>query len=117
MFDAAKIEELTARKRLLVAESNLTRRSVIAEFGRLRTGVMEVEAALRTGNRVSRMLMMGTSMLTGLLTGKKENAQGGWFNKILIGVQWLTRMKGLLGMLRTSRQPKTETESNGPAEG
>jgi len=117
MFDAAKIEELTARKRLLVAESNLTRSAVIAEFGRLRTGVMEVEAALRTGNRVSQILMMGTSVLTGLLTGKKQNAEGGWFHKLVTGFQWVTRMKGLLGMLRASRQPTSEPESNGPAEG
>ncbi len=108
MLNTAEIKELSAQKRLLVAESELNRHALKNEFGRLRSAAGNLPDLLQPGR--SSMLLLAP--LAGFVMSSVGKPFKGLLKKAVVAWQLFRVVKRLLSALST-RTPAVE-ESNPP---
>jgi hypothetical protein len=112
MFNAAEIEELAARKRLLATESDLNRQALRMEMERVRASAAKVEKIFRFG-RSAYPVVLAASPLAGYFFASKAGPAKGILKSALWGWQIVRRLKPFWDKWRTS---KSSAESPPEAE-
>ena len=112
MFNTAKIAELNARKRLLVAESELNRQNLLAELNSFRGVASQIERLTQATGSWSKLLLLMGSLVGGVLLTPKSDGKRGWLAKALFGLRIVKRLKRLWGVFR----PRTAAKYPDPHE-
>lgn len=110
MFDAAEIEELARRKRLLLAESELNRQALKVEWCQIQTSLAGVTGMVQTGSSVWRLLALAAP-LAGFFVSKKSGKWRGLLKAALAGWQVFNRIQPLWASLK---QKKHAAENEPP---
>lgn len=102
MFNAAEIEQLSARKRLLAAESDLNRQALRMELGQFRASVAKVEKVIRFG-RSAYPVVLAASPLAGYFFASKAGPTKSILKSALWGWQLVRRLKPFWDKWRASK--------------
>jgi len=107
MFEPAEVEELAARKRLLVAESDLNREALKLEFSRVRASTAKVEQIFRFG-KSTYPIVLATAPIAGYFLAGKAGAATRILKSAVWGWQVVQRLKPLWDKWRQSKsaEPK-----------
>ncbi len=122
MFDAAEMNELAARKRLLAAESELNRQTLRLEFSRMRASVAGVTDLVQSGRSVWRVLAVAAP-LAGLLGSRKNGRWRALARAVLAGWQVFKRIQPIWTAFRAGlqtgqkRHPPASAEPGAPDTG
>jgi hypothetical protein len=114
VFEAAQLRELAARKRLLVAESELNRHLLAIELARIRPFAARIEAISRFGRSVPLILAAALAVAGGFFLAK-PNSLRGLISKALIAWQFFNRLKPIWKRWQ-SRRGKPPPEARSEAE-
>jgi hypothetical protein len=109
VFETARVKELAARKRLLVAESEVNRRLLAVELARLQPAVAQAEKAASIGRAVSPILLTVAAVAGGFLL-TKGNSLKGLGAKALVGWQLFKRLKPLWDRWRAGKGEAEQTD-------
>ncbi len=112
MFETARVKELAARKRLLVAESEVNRRLLAVELSRLQPAVEQAEQAFSYGRVVSPLVLTVAAVAGGFLLTKGKSLKG-LTAKALVGWQLFKRLKPLWDRWRAGAAEAPPSQSDG----
>jgi len=115
MFDAAEMNELAARKRLLTSESELNRQTLRLEFSRMRAYVAGVTDWVHSGRSVWRVLALAAP-LAGLLGFRKNGKWRALARAALTGWQVFQRFQPIWTAFRAGLQAGQKRHPPAPAE-
>lgn len=104
MFDAAEIDELARRKRLLLAESELNRQALKVEWCEIQTSLAGVTGIVQTGSSVWRLLALATP-LASLFVSRRSGKWSSLLKAALAGWQVFNRIQPLWAALKPRREP------------
>jgi len=107
MFNPAEVEELAARKRLLVAESDLNREALKLELSRLRASAAKVEQVFSIG-KSAYPLVLATAPLAGYFFASKKGPVTNIFKSAVWGWQVVRKLKPLWDKWRHSKSPEQD---------
>jgi hypothetical protein len=102
MFNAAEVEELAERKRLLAAESDLNRQALMSELSHLRASAEKVERVFRLG-RSAYPLVLATAPLAGYFLSSKSGPVTKILKSAVWGWQVVQRLKPFWDKWRRSK--------------
>ncbi len=108
MFNTTEIEELADRKRLLVAESELHRQTLVTEYARLQNSIVGMQAVVESGNSVYRIASSIASLVGGLFLERKKENGSGWLKTALFGWQMAARLKPFWTAFRRGQRTGSE---------
>ncbi len=103
MPDSAKIEDLAARKRLLVAECEAHRHAFNVELAQFQTSVAVLGQPMKSALSISRLAVLAAPVAAFLL-GRRKSRSGGVVKIGLIGWQLFRRVKPLWEQFRNRRR-------------
>jgi hypothetical protein len=104
--DAAKVDDLAARKRLLVAECESHRRAFGLELARLQSSIDALARPVKSALSVSRLLVLAAP-IAGYALGRRKRRSRGWFKMGLAGWQLFRRFQPLWQKFRRRRHNDT----------
>jgi hypothetical protein len=107
MFNAAEIEELAARKRLLAAESDLNRRALLTEVSRLRASAEKMQRVFRLG-KTAYPVMLATAPLAGYFLASKTGPIMKIVKSAVWGWQMLQRVKPFWDKWRHTKRAESD---------
>jgi hypothetical protein len=107
MFNAAEIENLAARKRLLAAESDLNRQALLAEASRLRASAGKMQRVFRFG-KTAYPVMLATAPLAGYFLASKTGPVMKIVKSAVWGWQMLQRVKPFWDKWRHSKGAESD---------
>jgi len=103
VLNAAGVEELAARKRLLVAECESHRRALNLELAEFQATVDATVHPLKSALSISRVLVMAAP-LAGLVLGRAAGRSRGWLKMSLVGWQVFRRIQSAWAGFRKRRE-------------
>src|SRR5262249_35710362 len=107
MFNSAEIEELTSKKRLLAAESDLNRQELMLELSRMRGSAAKFEKVVRFG-RTAYPAMLVAAPLAGYFFANKAGPAKNILKSAVWGWQLIQRLKPLWDSWRDSKSSDEE---------
>jgi hypothetical protein len=107
MFNAAEVEELAARKRLLAAESDLNRQALLSELSRFRASADKIERVFRFG-KSAYPLVLATAPLAGYFLASKTGPVTKILKSAVWGWQLVQRFKPFWDKWRQSKAEEPE---------
>ena len=105
MLNAAGIEALSARKRLLVAECESHRRAFTQELAQFQSSTAALTQPIRSALSVSRVLALAAPF-AGFALGRRKARSKGWWKMGLIGWQLIRRVQPLWTQFRKRRRDR-----------
>jgi hypothetical protein len=100
MLRTAEVNELAARKRLLVMESELNRRALQHETARIQENLARWKENTLGAGRVAYPWLLAAAPVAGWFVTRKAGRVTGFISKALIGWRLIRRLKPLLSALR-----------------
>jgi hypothetical protein len=107
MFNAAEVEELAARKRLLAAESDLNRQALLSELSRMRATAEKIERVFRIG-KSAYPVVLATAPLAGYFLASKTGPVTKILKSAVWGWQLVHRFKPFWDKWRQSKSAEPE---------
>ena len=104
MFNPAEVEELSARKRLLAAESDLNRQALLLELSRLRASAAKVEQVFRLG-KSAYPVVLATAPLAGYIFASKAGPAAKLLKSAVWGWQVVQKLKPFWDKWRRPKTP------------
>lgn len=102
MPDSAKVDDLAARKRLLVAECESHRRAFGLELAQLQSSIATLTQPVKSALSLSRLLVLAAP-IAGYALGRRKGRSRGWFKMGFAGWQLFRRFKALWQQFRRRR--------------
>ena len=107
MFNAAEVEELAERKRLLAAESELNRQALLSELSRMRASAEKIERVFRLG-KSAYPLVLATAPLAGYFLASKTGPVTKILKSAVWGWQLVQRLKPFWDKWRRSKSDEPD---------
>ena len=107
MLGPAQIENLVARKRLLVAECDAHRRAFALELAQVQASAAVWAHPFRSLMSVSRLFVLAAP-IAGFVLGRRKRPSGGWLKMGLVGWQMFRGFQPLWARFRTRRDDRRQ---------
>ena len=110
MYRILPVNEFAARKRLLVAQSDLERQTLLTQFGALEHSLAQFKKRFAIFGLSSVALSVGAS-IAGLFFARRKAAsqKGGLISKIFSGLSLFNQVKSLFSRIKSSVETNGET--------